>query len=364
MDILFLSNVPSPYRVDFFNELGRYCNLTVVFEKNTSDERDVSWKKYKFDTFKGIVMKGLQIRTDAAFCPGIIKYVKEKKYDCIICTTFTDPTGMFAVQYMKMHHISYYLECDGGFSKNGRGIKEKIKKYFISGAKGYFSTGKSCDLYYLSYGAVRDKLIRYPFTSLYKRDILTDVIHNDEKCKIRNSLDIQENKVILAVGQFIPRKGFDILLSAIQKIPVETGVYFIGGKPTEEYLNMRKKYGLTNVHFVGFKNKAELAEYYKAADIFVLPTREDIWGLVIQEAMAYGLPIISTEKCAAAQELVANGENGYVIPVEDSNILSERMLDILNDEKKQEQFSKKSLKKIQKYTIEEMAQCHLRSLGE
>ena len=51
-----------------------------------------------------------------------------------------------------------------------------------------------------------------------------------------------------------------------------------------------------------------------AADVFVMPTREDIWGLVINEAMAYGLPVVSTDKCIAALELVKNGRNGYIIP--------------------------------------------------
>ena len=61
MKLLFLSNVPSPYRVDFFNELGKYCDLTVLFEKTTSDERDESWKKYQFNTFRGIFLRGKTI---------------------------------------------------------------------------------------------------------------------------------------------------------------------------------------------------------------------------------------------------------------------------------------------------------------
>ena len=57
--ILFLTNVPAPYRVDFFNELGKMCQLTVLFEKDSSDERDRSWKKYRFENFEGIVLPEL-----------------------------------------------------------------------------------------------------------------------------------------------------------------------------------------------------------------------------------------------------------------------------------------------------------------
>lgn len=111
MKILFITNVPSPYRVDFFNELGKYCDLTVLFEKNTSDERDESWKNYTFKNFKGIILNGKKLSTDTAFCPEILKYVTNRSFDKVICTTFTDLTGMLAIQTMKILGIPYYLEC-------------------------------------------------------------------------------------------------------------------------------------------------------------------------------------------------------------------------------------------------------------
>lgn len=363
MKVLFLTNVPSPYRVDFFNELGKYCDLTVLFEKRTSDERDNSWKNYKFENFNGVLLQGKSVATDTAFCPGVIKYVLNKSYDRIICASFAYPTGMLAIQFMKMFHIPYYLECDGGFAKNGKGIKEKLKKYFITGAEGYFSTGRTCDEYYCTYGADLKKIIRYPFTSLNNSDIIDAPVSLHEKEKLRNKLGIREKKVVLTVGQFIHRKGFDILLHAMTNMPKSIGVYFVGGKPTEEYLEMKKKYDLTNAHFVGFKSKEELSDYYKAADIFVLPTREDIWGLVVEEAMAYGLPVISTDNCAAALELIESEKNGYIIPVEDSQSLTTEIKTIVYDDSRQKMFSRNNLNKIQNYTIEKMVERHLEVLS-
>lgn len=359
MKLLFLSNVPSPYRVDFFNELGKYCDLTVLFEKTTSDERDKSWGKYQFNTFKGVFLNGKSISVDTAFCPEIIKYVRDEIFDYIICTTFTTPTGMWAIQYMKRHKISYYLECDGGFAKDGQGIKEKIKKLFISGASGYFSTGRTCSEYYLRYGANLDKIIFYPFSSIKENDIIKRPTSFEVKQEIRSKLGIREEKVVLTVGQFIHRKGFDLLLEASKDITNDIGIYFVGGVPTEEYIQMQEKYKLSNVHFIGFKSKNELKEYYNAADVFVLPTREDIWGLVIEEAMACGLPVISTEKCAAALELVKNGENGYIIPVEDVNKLAKSILSIFNSKEKIEEWGMNSINIVRSYTIEKMVEKHL-----
>ena len=66
-------------------------------------------------------------------------------------------------------------------------------------------------------------------------------------------------------------------------------------------------------HFIDFLQTSELKQYYKLSDIFVLPTKYDVWGLVVNEAMSQGLPVISTSACVAAIELVSNGYNGYVI---------------------------------------------------
>ncbi len=360
MKILFMTNVPSPYRVDFFNELGKYCDLTVTFEKTTSSERDKSWLDYQFQNFKGIFLKGKSINTDTAICFSIKKVIKEGKFDKIICTDFTAPTGMIAIRYMRKHKIPYWLESDGGFAKNGKGIKEKIKKHFIKGAQGYFSTAKAHDEYYLAYGAQKERLHRYPFTSLFEKDIIKAVPTQEEKQALREKLGIKEKKVVLIVGRFIPCKGFDTAIKSAIDLPRDIGFYFVGGVPTQEYLDLREQNALANVHFVGFKNKADLKEYYQMADVFVLPTRGDVWGLVINEAMANGLPVITTDRCVAGLELVKNDENGYIVPVDNVEELQKAIEKVFASD--MQVFAKNSLQTIQPYTFENMAKEHLRVL--
>ena len=359
MKILYLVNVPSPYMVDYFNELGKYCELTVLFEKSTSTERDDSWKEYRFRNFKGIIMKGVSAAVDAAFCPQVIKYLKKGVYDYIFISNMATPTGILAIEYLRLMKIDYFLESEGGFAKDGKGFKEKFKKHIMSGAKLYFSTTPIGDEYFLTYGATKDKLVKYPFTSVYEKDILKRVLNEDEKKEFREELSIKEEKVVVTVGQFIPRKGFDILLKACKNLSKNIGVYFIGGIPTEEYLQMKDQLNLTNIHFIGFKRKEELAKYYKSADLFVFPTREDIWGLVINEAMAYGLPIITTDRCIAGLELVRNDENGYIVPVENEEQLYNKMNELLKNDTLRSKMGERSLKKIHDYTFETMAKIHM-----
>ena len=86
----------------------------------------------------------------------------------------------------------------------------------------------------------------------------------------------------------------------------------------------------------------------------VLPTREDIWGLVINEAMAQGLPVVTTNRCLAGLTLVENGENGYIVPVEDIEATKTAIEKVFEGDNASE-FGKKSLEEIKNYTIERMA---------
>lgn len=319
MKVLWLANIPSPYRVNFFNELGKNCELTVLFEREASSERDDSWKKFNTTNFSAVFLKGLKIGVAEAICPSVRKYLK-KEYDHIVVTNFSDPTGMIAIQTLRARRIPYEIESDGAFSGTGKGLKESVKRYFISGAERYFSTAALHDQYYMMYGAPKERIVRYPFTSVFDKDVLPCAVQAAEKQTIRDKLGIHERKMVLAVGQFIPRKGFDILIESAKYLKKEYGIYIVGGKPTEEYKVLAE--GLDNVHFVGFKNPDELKLYYQAADVFAHPTREDIWGLVINEAMANGIPVVTTDRCIAGLEMVTSEDIGRIVSAESAEELA------------------------------------------
>ena len=82
---------------------------------------------------------------------------------------------------------------------------------------------------------------------------------------------------------------------------------------------------LENVHFIGFKTKSELSLYYQAADCVAFPTREDIWGLITNEALAFGVPVVATDRCVSALEMIKNGKNGYIVSVGDDSALAHKI---------------------------------------
>lgn len=365
MKVLITTNVPSPYRVDFFNELGKYCDLTVAFQKHTSSERDKSWKNYKFDNFNAVFLKGVSIRVDQAFCFGYKKLLKNN-YDVICSMDCGTPSGAIFANYMAKKGIPFYIETDGCFYIEPETFKQKlkfkIKKKFYGKAAGCFSSCLNSRKTFLSLGVEEDKIINYPFTSLFEKDLLPSPVTDGEKEEYKKELGIKESKAVVTVGRFSYLngygKGFDVVMRTAAKLK-DVGFYIIGDEPTEEFLQMQKSLNAVNVHFVSFQNKSGLKKYYRAADVSVLMTVKDVWGLVVNEAMANALPVITTDMCVAGLELIKDGVNGYIVPVGNDITVAEKLNEVLLDDKKRLEFSANSLKAIRPYTIENMAKVHL-----
>ena len=354
--ILYLTNIPSPYRVEFFNELTKYMDVTVAFELRNAKNRDEGWQSEESYKFKAVFMKQLITRTESAYCSEVFKLLKEFKNDIIVVGGYATPTGMAAILYLKAKKIPFYLNCDGGFIGNDSLFKKKVKTFFIGSANYYLSTGVGADKYLVYYGAKKERIYHYSFSSLREEDIEATVKTEDEKVSLRKELGITGKNMIVFVGSFIHRKGIDILLKAC-KGKEDTAVVLVGGSDISAYKDMVSEKLKEHIHPVGFKNKEEIKKYYQAADLMVLPTREDIWGLVVNEAMAQGLPIVTTNRCLAGLSLVENDKNGYVVPVEDVNAVKDAIEKIFEGDNVVE-FGKKSLDKIKNYTIEKMAMEH------
>lgn len=353
--ILYLTNIPSPYRVEFFNELSKYCDVTVVFEMEEAVDRNEKWRSSENYQFHA---KFLKIsRGGGMVYLKVIHFLKEYRNDTIVVGGYSTFTGMVSILYMKAHRIPFILNSDGGLIKNDSYFKKKIKKFFIGSANSWLSTGSVTDQYLLHYGAKKDQIFHYPFTSVKEKDL--DVPTKAEKEEIKKRLGIMESKVVLFVGSFIPRKGVDTLLKACKKM-TDTAVILAGGKELSCYQDILGEEILCKIYVAGFLEKEEVHQYYRAADLFVLPTREDIWGLVVNEAMACGLPVITTTRCVAGRELVQEGRNGYLVEPEDVETLRERIESVILHPEKAEKMGRMGFQRIQRYTIERMAEEHMR----
>lgn len=355
--ILYINNFEAPYRVPFYNLLADKFDLTLAVTNYATDDkvRNKNWaysgkRKYNIKYLRCIKIFGKKISFN------ILKMIKD--YDMVFMDMYGNFTNLLVIFMMKyVKRQKFIISVDGMLiNENESKISIWLKTNILKCPYKILSPGDYVDNCLRKYGVDNEKLIRYHFTSVLENDICNEQV---DRVKLRNELNYKEEKIIIAVGSFIPRKGFDVLLRAANRLSKSYGVYIIGDDPTKDALEYCKRHKLDNVHFVGFKAKDELKKYYQAADLFVLPTRTDIWGLVINEAMASGLPIVTTDRCVAGIEMVENGINGYIIPVDDVDSLVEKCNRILSDEKLKEQMSINNLKKSYDYTIEKMAQKHI-----
>ena len=361
--VLFLTFIPSPYRLSFFEELGKYCDLTVLFERSESKYREGNWNSYEFNNYTGIILKGITTRQQDKLCFGCAKYLLDRTFEIVILSNPFSPTGFFAATILKLFKIPYIVECDGAFPGNKVSFRTKLKGYVVKSAKLCMSTAALTDDYYQECGVLLDSIYRYPFSSIKDKDILLRPIDSYEKASIREALNIGNKLSIITIGRFVPGKGFDVLIDAAARFP-NVNFYFIGGKATEDYINQVDSLKLSNCFFLDFMPKENIFRWLKACDLFVLPTRSDVWGLVINEAMACGLPVISTDKCIAALEMIDNRENGFVYHVDDKKELFQDIAFIIDRPERLYIMGMAAINVAHKFTIESMTHAHIQAFDK
>jgi glycosyltransferase involved in cell wall biosynthesis len=331
----------------------------VLYERKSAKNRNLSWLSKRGNNFEEIFLKGRAVGVDSSLSIGILSRIKDSSYDLVIIGGYSTPTGMLAIKYLNLIKRPFILNIDGGLIKKDNFFKYWLKKHFISSASYWLSPSTSATDYLLYYGASATRVYEYPFTSIREQDI-SDSLSAEKKQDARRIIGFKGHKMVLTVGQMIHRKGIDIVLDVASRMKDVT-FYIIGGEPTLEYLEMKENLKLSNVHFEGFKSKEVLSDYYTAADLFLLPTREDIWGLVINEAMAFGLPVITTDQCVSGLELIEPGENGFIVPINDVQRTLNATRTILDNDSLRKSMEYESLKTIKKYTIEQMATKHFKA---
>mgnify|MGYP004551632477 CR=1 FL=1 len=360
INILWINNIPSPYRVEFWNLLSEYCNLTVIYENAFDTNRDDSWKKERTVKYKEIYLNAnIRIRGSDSFAPSIIKYLFLYKYDYVVIGSHGSPTQRLAIVFMRLIGKKFIFNLDGeNFVriKNDSWIKKLLKKHLIfRGAVAYLTTGDMSKKCLQSYG-INENLIKiYPFSSIHNEDVVKNITEEEIRNIYKKRIGVNKKYLVLAVGSVVHNKGFDLLVKYQQFFTNDVCVCIVGGNINSECAKLLQEYdSKTEFKFIPFKTKDKLKEYFLAADVFTLPTRMDSWGLVINEACAYGLPIVTTNCCNAGLEMVKNDVNGYIVNINTPENIVKKINVILKDDRLNREMRKNSLLMAKKYTIETM----------
>lgn len=355
MKILIFSNIPSPYFVEYLNELGKRADVYAVFERKKASNRDHTWEIVNAKCFQFEFLDGINYNTESAFSLRVISLIKKNRDRVIIFANPTTPTGIIGINFCKLFHIPYALQSEGGIPRNSRGFKEKLKERLIPGATLYLTGMKPEEDYFTAYGAPIQRVKQYPFASLSESDIIDIPPSEEEKDRIKKELNITYERIILYVGRMLKVKGVDVLIRACTNLEDNIGIYLVGGSETEEYAELAKRCNIGNLVFINHVQLDQLKRYYLAADLLVLPTRSDTWGLVINEAMSFGLPIITTDACVAGNQLITEGVNGFVVKSEDFIQMHEKIEQVMADPGLRREMANNNVSKIRPYTYENMA---------
>jgi len=236
---------------------------------------------------------------------------------------------------------------------------EWLKRYFVSACNGFAVPGKSSFAYLQTLGISEQVIFTAP-NAVDNAFFATQAENTRARAtEFREKLGLP-SRFILFVGRLVPEKGVFDLLEAYAKLESglrsDVGLVFAGdGVSRDELARRAKQISPGWICFPGFAQREDLAGLYALGETLVLPTHSDPWGLVVNEAMACGLPIIVSSVAGCTADLVEDGWNGYVVPPRDSEKLSVAIASLLLQPDLQQRMRDHSLERIQNYSPEACA---------
>ncbi|WIG69268.1 glycosyltransferase family 4 protein [Photobacterium damselae] len=306
MKVLILTNTPTPYRKPLFEAIGDKVNLDVVFCSEKEGNRDWSIEQDAIN-FKYIKMGVIKFNIKGKYiyiAKNIFTILVRGKYDKYILgdASYTTYIAALLLNLMKKEYILWcgYTKASMSESKIGFFLKKKLIKNASS---------------IVSYGSETTRIIsKYTSKKIYNTyNCVDNEFFNNLKLRVVGEKKKEEVKTIVYTGQIIERKNIHSLIQAIGGL--DNCQLIVIGRGDEKYKKRLEKLAKEEhckVEFVGVKTPYEIYEIYNRADCFCLPSYDEPWGLVVNEAMLFGLPVVVSDKVGCHYDLIENGINGFV----------------------------------------------------
>ena len=302
--------------------LGQHVELTACFERVSEKGRNELFYNRPALSFRPITCTGIKFPAYQNYSTTPIKMLEDEKYDLLIINGYSTLTEMHTIDYLKKNGIPYHFCINGGIVKKHEfPLKKALKKKYISGATAYLSPDENSAAYLIHYGAPADKITFYPYSTVFESEVLQEPLSKVEKKRIaEEEFHLPGEELFVSSGQFIKRKGFEQLIKLWANMPKTSRLAIAGeGPDKEECLKLIAKLNLTNVTLLPYLRKERELRFFSAASAFLFPTKEDIYGHVVNESLASGTPVISSKQSNAAKKLVEDGETGYLIDFQSKN---------------------------------------------
>jgi len=271
--------------------------------------------------------------------PSIAGALRRERYDALIVHGYAHLTEWLAFLGARRSRTPVLLRGESNLL--GRrppwlaAAKRIAMAALLGRIEGALAIGTLNRDFYRAYGVPEDRIFFVPYAVDNARFCAEAERWQASRPALRAALGLpREVPVVLFAGKLIPRKRPLDLLEAYARIAADhpATLVFLGEGGERRSLEAGiARHGLSHVVITGFVNQSGMGRYYAAADVLVLPSSHEPWGLVLNEGMCFGLPVIASDAVGAAPDLVRSGENGFVYPVGDVTALAAALRRLLAD---------------------------------
>lgn len=346
------------YQVDMFRRLAAHprIDLTVYFCSNESllakDVKEMYRSSEKWgDENELLYGYQHQVLPNRSPSPSYLKWpyglmnfsiwkeIRENKPDVVILMSWMNMTWWFAILACFRYKIPFLYLTDANVQAevHSSGWKRFLKRLLLEKcifklASGFLCAGTANKELYQFYGVSESKLVPFAYSWGYEAQLQAWEELEPQRQQLRAKQGIPDDSiVILYCGRLSEEKRPLDLIQAFQRLENKNKYLAIVGdgnlRPNlEDYV---ARNGIDSVSFLGFQNRSDINKFYATADVLVLPSQRETWGIVVNEALCFGLPVITSDQVGAARDLICNGENGFTYPAGDVGELTRRLQHII-----------------------------------
>jgi glycosyltransferase involved in cell wall biosynthesis len=346
MRVVYWNSIPSPYMVDRFNAVADRGELDfeVWFTDRTHPDRswtiDESTWRFRYRYLPSVAVLGRRLRLPSPL-------LQRARPDLLVML-YGEPVYVVGFVLAKLRRMTTMFWAEVTFDSWFRrtALKERLKRLLFSNVDAILTVGADGQRHAERYGVPRDTIHLAPHVVDAAHFTSGAELARGGREQLRRELGI-EGTCFIYVGRLWSGKGLDTLLDGFARVAEPSSLLLLGDGPDETRLRERcEALGLGNVVFAGFKQHDELPRWFAAADVFVFPTLGDPYGLVVDEAMASGLPVISTSAAGEIGLRVEDGVTGFIVPPGDSATLARRLTQLAADPELRARFGTAGLTKI------------------
>lgn len=327
---------------------------------------DVKWDVPLLQGYDLEVMGNVSPRPDPSHIfglinPGIVRKIWSGQFDALMLQSWSNATTWLALLAAWVKGLPIILKPEANIYSHKRGWKRVLKRFLLINLfrkmAMVLAPGRYGVDFFQHYRVPDERIKVAPYA--VDNDFFAGKAKElrPQRDRLRLALAVSGGTpLIIFVGKIYPGKRPADLLQAFAKVrqKASAALIFVGdGESRASLEQVVASEHIPDVHFMGFRNQSELPEFLTAADIFVLPSALETWGLVVNEAMCFSLPVICTDRVGAGGDLVHHGENGFVYPVGDVEKLAEHLLTLVQDAPLRRRMGDLSQQMIEKWSYRE-----------